>query len=134
LIQSSSVALLRTSTCSASIALAIEERRDHPRARGDETPQSDTDLLLVSAEETPPLHTGMGPVSLSTYSLADLTRRAEDGDLFLWHCLYEGKAIHDPERVFDRLRAGFRLKHSYGREVGQGTAVAWLLVMFGAVS
>jgi len=101
------------------------------RARGDQTPASDTDLLLVSTDRGPPLHTGMGQVSLSTYGFADLVQKAEDGDLFVWHCLFEGRAIHDPEHLFDDLRARFRLRTSYAREIGHGAAVGWLLARFG---
>lgn len=101
------------------------------RARGDQSPDSDTDLLLVSTQPGQPLHTSMGPVSLSTYGINDLTEKAENGDLFVWHCLFEGRAIHDPEHVFDGLRARFRLRSSYELEIGHGAALAWLLVRFG---
>lgn len=101
------------------------------RARGDQTPASDTDLLLVSEEDAPPLHTSMGSVSFSTYGVADLMAKADDGDLFLWHCLFEGKTVHDPENLFDDLRARFRLRSSYAREIDQAVALAGLLILFG---
>lgn len=101
------------------------------RARGDETPTSDVDLLLVSTDRGPPLHTAMGQVSLTTYAFADLAEKAEHGDLFVWHCLFEGRAIHDPEHLFDDLRARFRLRASYASDIGHGAGVGWLLAHFG---
>lgn len=101
------------------------------RARGDQTSASDTDLLLVSTDRCRPLHTSMGQVSLTTYGFAELAKKGEDGDLFVWHCLFEGRSIYDPEHLFDDLRARFRLRASYARDIGHGVAVGWLLARFG---
>jgi len=100
-------------------------------ARGDQITGSDTDLLMVAAEGETPWHSCLGNVSLSYYPYKDLAARAERGDLFLCHILREGRALYDPDRIFDGLRTAFQLRSSYNREIAQAAALGWLLVRFG---
>lgn len=99
------------------------------RARRDENPSSDTDLLLITAEP-PGRHTSVGSLSLSFYPIDDLSARARAGDLFLCHILKEGRALYDPEDHLSALRSTFRLRSSYAREIGHGADLGWLLVHF----
>lgn len=100
------------------------------RARGDAKPNSDIDVLLIT-EEGKPRHTSMGNISLSFYPLKDLEARARSGNLFLCHVLQEGCPLHDPDGLFDKLKAGFRLRQTYAGQIQHAAALAWLLVRFG---
>lgn len=100
------------------------------RARGDEDPSSDVDLLLVTAEG-PARHASMGDLSLSFYPLPDLHARARSGNLFLCHVLREGRTLYDPEACFPTLQAEFRLRPSYAAAIHQAADLAWYMVRFG---
>jgi len=101
------------------------------RARGDNTAASDTDLLMMTEDRAAPRHAVVAGISLSFYAQSDFVRRAEEGDLFVWHVLFEGRPLYDPSNRFEDLRGCFRLRSSYDREIGQGAALAWMLVRFG---
>jgi hypothetical protein len=100
------------------------------RARGDEDPSSDVDLLLVTAEG-PARHSSMGNLSLSFYPLSDLHARARSGNLFLCHVLREGRALYDPQACFPMLLSEFRLRGSYEATIQQAADFAWYMVRFG---
>jgi hypothetical protein len=72
----------------------------------------------------------MGDVSLFFYARDEVERRAADGDLFMWHVLFEGRAIYDPAGEIVRLRNGAHLRDAYATEFEQGAALGWMLARF----
>lgn len=75
-------------------------------ARGDQTPQSDIDILAVVAPSyIPPLPIRLG---LCFYTQRQLLRMAERGSLFVLHLIHEAKSIYDPQNFLDRLRETYR--------------------------
>jgi hypothetical protein len=100
-------------------------------ARGDQTASSDTDFLMIVSEEGLPRHSRMGDVSLFFYARSDVERRVADGDLFMWHVLFEGRVIYDPAGEIGRLRNGAHLRDTYAAEFQQGAALGWMLARFG---
>lgn len=99
------------------------------RARMDHTEQSDIDILLVTDDERF-RHKIEGSLSLSYYPINDLIEKAENGDLFLYHVLHEGKFLFDPGRLFELLRKKFKLKSDYSCLIQDAGAVAWMIVNF----
>jgi len=101
------------------------------RARGDHGDGSDVDLLFVTGGPQP-RHRTVSNLSLSLYPLDTLLNRAAGGDLFVCHLVYEAKPIYDPVGEFTRLRAAFRFRESYDREVQHASDLGWLLGRYGA--
>jgi len=101
------------------------------RARGDEDPSSDVDLLMVTNEGAA-RHASMGNLSLSFYPLPDLHARARSGNLFLCHVLREGRPLYDPEGCFPALTSEFRLRASYAGAIQHAADLAWFMVRFGS--
>lgn len=99
------------------------------QARGDQDESSDVDLLLITSERQP-RHSSMGTVSLSMYPIDDLIERAAAGDLFLCHLANEARPMYDPEGNLPRIKAAFQYRDSYDHEVGQASALGWLLGRF----
>ncbi|WP_352480536.1 nucleotidyltransferase domain-containing protein [Mesorhizobium sp. M0045] len=100
------------------------------RARGDNNRSSDIDLLLVTDDERPG-HSQKGSISMSSYSLRALKERASEGDLFLYHLVFEGRPLYDPDNHFPGLRTAFRLKRSYSTEIQKAVDLGWFIVGFG---
>lgn len=100
------------------------------RARGDNHGSSDVDLLLVTDDERPG-HSQKGSISMSSYSLRALNERASEGDLFLYHLVFEGRPLYDPDNHFSGLRSAFRLKRSYATEIQKAVDLGWFIVGFG---
>lgn len=100
------------------------------RARGDDTRSSDIDLLLVTDDERPG-HSQKGSISMSSYSLRALKERACEGDLFLYHLVFEGRPLYDPDNHFSGLRTTFRLKRSYSTEIQKAVDLGWFIAGFG---
>lgn len=96
-------------------------------ARGDAALNSDVDLLLVT-DERRVRHAAMGDVSLFLYPWSRLLRAARGGDLFVRHIVQEARALHDPGRLLENLRAEFRLKRSYSREISNASDLGWFIV------
>jgi predicted nucleotidyltransferase len=96
------------------------------RARGDHERGSDTDLLLVTAEDAP-RHNTIGNLSTFLYPRKKLEADAASGDLFVCHLVREAKAVHDPLNQLQELRGQFRLRRSYAREIEQATDLGWFL-------
>ncbi|MGN7713722.1 anti-phage Hailong system nucleotidyltransferase HalB [Agrobacterium radiobacter] len=99
-------------------------------ARGDQDARSDTDLLLITQEDTP-RHVMNGHVSTSFYSFEDLRSRAQNGDLFVCHIVRESIPIYDPISQLKLLRSEFRLRLSYEDEIQRATDLGWFLVDHG---
>ena len=96
------------------------------RARGDNSRGSDTDLLLISPLGRP-RHKSSGHLSMFFYPWANLLADAGQGDLFVCHLTMEAQPIFDPTRCLDQLRAEFKLRESYAREIRQASDVGWFL-------
>jgi hypothetical protein len=99
------------------------------RARGDNTPDSDTDLLITTSEGDL-RHITRANLSMSFYPLEELTKRAREGDLFICHVVNEAKPIYDPEGQLDLLRSNFRLRVSYTRNIQHALQLGWFLVLY----
>lgn len=96
------------------------------RARGDNERGSDTDILLVSPPGDP-RHKSSGHLSMFFYPWPKLLDDARAGDLFVCHLTREAQPIFDPTGRLEELRAAFRLRSSYAREVQQASDVGWLI-------
>lgn len=99
-------------------------------ARGDQDAQSDTDLLMITTENSP-RHVKDGSLSLSFYPFDDLLSRAQNGDLFVCHIVSEARAFYDPSAELEQLRAAFRLRTSYEEEITHASDLGWFLYEFG---
>lgn len=97
------------------------------RARADHSQRSDFDFLGI-AHGGPPARITRGPATMSVYPLAHVLERARAGDLFAWHLVSEGRVLFETEPVFERIKASFRLRPDYCREIGLASDVGWTLV------
>ncbi len=61
------------------------------------------------------------------YPWNKLLADASEGDLFICHVTMEAKPVFDPREHLQRLRARFRLRPSYARDVSQASDLGWLL-------
>ncbi|WP_456315820.1 anti-phage Hailong system nucleotidyltransferase HalB [Roseomonas mucosa] len=96
------------------------------RARGDNENGSDTDLLLVSPPGKP-RHRSIGGLSMFFYPWRKLLTDAGDGNLFVCHIVREAKPIFDPANHLERLRASFKLRASYGRDISLASDLGWFI-------
>ena len=96
------------------------------RARGDNERGSDTDLLLVSPPGEP-RHRSIGNLSMFFYPWRKLLADAGNGDLFVCHVVREAKPIFDPTDHLQRLRASFKLRASYRRDIGLASDLGWFI-------
>lgn len=97
------------------------------RARGDEKPGSDIDVLCWT-DESFPRHVRQGPLSLAYYPQGDLLGKAGAGDLFAAHLAFEAVAIHDPEGLLQAFRAAYRPPPSYTPHVRAASELAFFLL------
>ena len=100
------------------------------RARGDQSKNSDIDLLSVVENEAPSV-TGPPQASLYQYSPSWLESKAKDGDLFIWHLVSEALPIYDPADRLGVLKSQFRFKSNYDEQISKASDVAWMIVRFG---
>jgi predicted nucleotidyltransferase len=98
-------------------------------ARADQSEGSDTDLLMITADNET-RHVSVGHLSMFLYPWLRLKRDAQDGDLFVCHLVREAKEIFDPDGYLLKLREVFQLKSSYRREIAQATDLGWFLARF----
>lgn len=96
------------------------------RARGDNSRGSDTDILLVSPPGEP-RHKSIGHLSMFFYPWPKLVDDARGGDLFVCHLTREALPVFDPTGRLDELRASFRLRSSYAREIAHASDVGWFI-------
>lgn len=96
------------------------------RAREDNRRGSDTDLLLI-APPSAPRHKSIGHLSMFFYPWEKLANDAHSGDLFVCHIVQEAKPVFDPSRRLEELRALFRLRASYSREITFAQELGWML-------
>jgi len=99
-------------------------------ARADQSEGSDTDLLLITADDET-RHVSVGHLSMFLYPWPRLKLDAQDGDLFVCHLVREAKAIFDPDGYLLELREAFHLRSDYRREIAQATDLGWFLARFG---
>lgn len=101
------------------------------RARGDNDPDSDTDMLMVS-NDAAHRHAEHANVSLSFYSPHALIEKARTGDLFLCHIVNEAVVLYDPTDFFGQLRKHFLYKTNYSQEINAAQNLGWFLVYYAA--
>lgn len=99
-------------------------------ARADHSAGSDTDLLMVSLDESTH-HVSIGHLSLFVYPWFQLQADARDGDLFVCHLVQEAKPLLDPEDYLAKLRSVFRFKSSYRDEIERAIDFGMYLVRYG---
>jgi predicted nucleotidyltransferase len=99
-------------------------------ARADQSEGSDTDLLMITADEET-RHVSVGSLSMFQYPWLRLKLDAQSGDLFVCHLVREAKAIYDPDGYLLKLREAFQLRSNYQREIAQATDLGWFLARFG---
>lgn len=97
------------------------------RARGDHSENSDVDLLHVTNDDRA-AHSQTAGVSVSSYPLTDLKQRAATGDLFLYHVLFEGLPLYDPEGHFGALKEAFKLRSDYSVDIRKAVDLGWFIV------
>ncbi len=95
------------------------------RARGDSTPASDYDLLIVSNKAGRRGVEVRWPAQLFRYSLEEARRRLEEGDTILLDALTEGKLLCGDERLFNELRG--HAQRVIGRLGIEKTRIGWVL-------
>lgn len=100
------------------------------RARGDQSVNSDIDLLAVTETENPTV-TGPPKAKLYHYSPRWLEAKALDGDLFIWHLISEASPIYDPADMLGSLNQQFCFKPTYDEQISFGSDVAWMIVRCG---
>lgn len=98
------------------------------RARGDETPTSDIDLLLAEDGDGVAIPKTMLGISLHRYSKRWLIREANLGSLFAYHVGREGVALHDEDGFLDTLLKAFKRKPDYTAERRVASLILRLLI------
>lgn len=96
-------------------------------ARGDPMPESDIDLLSLTAGAWPGA-SGVGRVRLSTYPRPLLERMALEGSLFVWHLAEEGRILLDDQGVLGGTIAKFKFAEDYSPVRAEAAELGWLLV------
>lgn len=99
-------------------------------ARADHSEGSDTDLLMINADDDT-RHVSIGHVSMFLYPWLRLKLDAQAGDLFVCHLVREAKAIFDPKGYLLKLQEAFQFKADYQHEITQATDLGWFLARFG---
>jgi hypothetical protein len=74
-----------------------------------------------------PRHCSVGHLSMFFYPWRKLLTDAGNGDLFVCHVARESKPIFDPFDHLEQLRAAFKLRASYGREIGLASDLGWFI-------
>src|SRR4051794_7047548 len=96
------------------------------RARGDDEPDSDVDILLITDEEKPRLITS-SRMSCSFYPSSWLISKAAEGDLFVLHLIREAKVVYDERGDFDAMSKAFQFRKNYAPLVEQASALGRFL-------
>jgi nucleotidyltransferase-like protein len=97
------------------------------RARGEQTEQSDVDLLAVTRGEARGCYR-RGRVSVTRYPFEHVVGRARAGDLFAYHIVSEGRVVYECEPVFQTIVGEFALRPDYSREIELASDVGWFLL------
>jgi len=77
--------------------------------------ESDIDLLGINTSTLRTVREN-GKVNLSLYSLDELMRMAQSGNIFLLHVLLEGICIYN-SKMFDNLKESFKYKDNYDIDI-----------------
>jgi len=64
------------------------------------------------------------------YPWQRLLAAAEQGDLFVGHIAFEARPLSDPGDQLGQLKAAFRLRSSYQKEIGQASDLGWFMLRF----
>ncbi|NWA60024.1 nucleotidyltransferase domain-containing protein [Pantoea sp. B9002] len=84
-------------------------------ATNDANEDSDIDLLGINKSTLRTVREN-GKVNLSLYSLDELTRMAQSGNIFVLHILLEGICIYNPS-IFNNLKEKFNYKDNYNIDI-----------------
>ncbi len=101
------------------------------RAREDNNLRSDIDILVITFDGHPK-QVKIDSVSLSFYPLDVLVEKAKDGDLFVLHIIREGKLLTGSAASLEKIRASFRNKLTYKKEIHAASDLGWMIVRYGA--
>jgi predicted nucleotidyltransferase len=99
-------------------------------ARGDNVSTSDVDLLSLVSEGDYRMIV-QNKINLALYPRTDAFEMARTGELFMLHIVREGRALIDFDADFEKLKADFQFKPSYGTEIANATALGWALIQLG---
>lgn len=99
-------------------------------ARGDNVATSDVDLLSLTSEGDYRMIV-QNKINLALYPRSDAFEMAKTGELFMLHIVREGRALIDFDTDFEKLKADFQFKPSYGTEISNATALGWALIQLG---
>lgn len=97
------------------------------RARGDHDPDSDVDLIAVTADG-PSGETASGPFQVSRYPLDLLLRYARSGDLFAFQLTAEAKIVSEVQPVLTAMQSAFRFRVDYSPVIRAASDVGWFLL------
>ncbi len=97
------------------------------RARGDDDPDSDVDILLITDEEKPRLISS-SRMSFSFYPSSWLISKAKEGDLFVLHLIREAKVMYDERGNFDAMSKAFQFRKSYAPLIEQASTLGRFLL------
>lgn len=95
-------------------------------ARGDNSAESDIDILIIE-DEIPPQSIKIGVVEIQKISKNEACAKAKKGDLFIIHILCEGKVISDVDNYFLKLKENLVIKKDYSKEKNEALALASFL-------
>ena len=99
-------------------------------ARGDQSDNSDTDLLTVTLDDET-RHISVGHLSLFLYPWSTLENSARNGDLFVYHLVREARPLFDPDGYLPKLKEAFRVRPDYMVEIAHATDLGWYLTRYG---
>lgn len=85
-------------------------------ARGDNTTNSDIDLLSLVDGKCEKI--SVGQINLFLYNYSFFIKMAKEGSLFVFHLKEESKVLNDEEQVFNHVfKNYFHLKNNYNAEI-----------------
>jgi predicted nucleotidyltransferase len=97
------------------------------RARRDAAPESDVDMLAVTADpESAAL--ARRQLGVPAYTFGAVIRHARNGDLFTLHLVNEARVIYEVWPLFAEIQRAFTYRQDYTREIALASDVGWLLV------
>lgn len=95
-------------------------------ATNDADEDSDIDLLGINKSTLRTVREN-GKVNLSLYSLDELSRMAESGNIFILHIILEGICIFNPT-IFNELKDKFKYKDNYNIDIATAFYLATVIL------
>ncbi len=96
-------------------------------ARGDETDDSDIDILSVSEGSDGPGLLEIGKIRISSYARGHLQSLAKTGSLFVLHLKTDGVVVFDRNDTLRSILSDFTPRASYSTERSEAAILGWLL-------